>query len=119
MSTFLVECDAATWQAYGFEHKTIEQSQAICERVFAATLDGHALVSNKSVWRKLSLDLETRTGRRNMVLIGDALHSAHFSIGSGTRLATRTRLRWPRRWRRRERCFRRHLPVTRATASRP
>ena len=51
MSTFLVECDAATWQAYGFEHKTIEQSQAICEQVFAATLDGHRLVSNKSVWR--------------------------------------------------------------------
>ena len=51
MSTFLVECDSATWQRYGFADKTIEQSQAICEQVFASTLDGHALVSNKSVWR--------------------------------------------------------------------
>ena len=87
MSTFLVECDAATWQAYGFEHKTIEQSQAICEQVFAATLDGHPLVSNKSVWRNFPWIWNENWSRGNMVLIGDALHSAHFSIGSGTRLA--------------------------------
>ena len=42
MSTFLVECDLATWQRYGFADKTVEESKAICERVFAATLDGHA-----------------------------------------------------------------------------
>ena len=67
--------------------KTIEQSQAICEQVFADTLDGHALVSNKSVWRNFP-GSGTSAGRHsNMVLIGDALHSAHFSIGSGTRLA--------------------------------
>ena len=41
MSTFLVECDPATWQAYGFADKTVDESRAICERVFAATLDGH------------------------------------------------------------------------------
>jgi len=87
MSTFLVECDAATWAAYGFEHKTIEQSQSICEQVFAATLDGHKLVSNKSVWRNFPWIWNERWSYRNMVLIGDALHSAHFSIGSGTRLA--------------------------------
>jgi 2-polyprenyl-6-methoxyphenol hydroxylase-like FAD-dependent oxidoreductase len=87
MSTFLVECDSATWQAYGFADKTIEQSQAICERVFAATLDGHPLVSNKSVWRNFPWIWNQRWSFRNMVLIGDALHSAHFSIGSGTRLA--------------------------------
>jgi 2-polyprenyl-6-methoxyphenol hydroxylase-like FAD-dependent oxidoreductase len=87
MSTFLVECDPATWQAYGFEHKTIEQSQAICEQIFAATLDGHQLVSNKSVWRNFPWIWNERWSYRNMVLIGDALHSAHFSIGSGTRLA--------------------------------
>jgi 2-polyprenyl-6-methoxyphenol hydroxylase-like FAD-dependent oxidoreductase len=87
MSTFLVECDAATWQAYGFEHKTIEQSQAICEQVFAATLDGHPLVSNKSVWRNFPWIWNENWSRGNMALIGDALHSAHFSIGSGTRLA--------------------------------
>jgi 2-polyprenyl-6-methoxyphenol hydroxylase-like FAD-dependent oxidoreductase len=87
MSTFLVECDIATWQRYGFADKTDEQSQAICERVFAATLDGHRLVSNKSVWRNFPWIWNERWSSGNMVLIGDALHSAHFSIGSGTRLA--------------------------------
>jgi len=87
MSTFLVECDAVTWQAYGFADKTIEQSQAICEQVFAATLDGHRLVSNKSVWRNFPWVWNENWSLKNIVLIGDALHSAHFSIGSGTRLA--------------------------------
>jgi 2-polyprenyl-6-methoxyphenol hydroxylase-like FAD-dependent oxidoreductase len=87
MSTFLVECDLATWQAYGFADKTVEQSQAICEQVFAATLGGHRLVSNKSVWRNFPWIWNERWSSANMVLIGDALHSAHFSIGSGTRLA--------------------------------
>jgi 2-polyprenyl-6-methoxyphenol hydroxylase-like FAD-dependent oxidoreductase len=87
MSTFLVECDAATWNAYGFEHKSIEESQAICEEVFADTLGGHKLISNKSVWRNFPWIWNERWSHRNMVLIGDALHTAHFSIGSGTRLA--------------------------------
>jgi 2-polyprenyl-6-methoxyphenol hydroxylase-like FAD-dependent oxidoreductase len=87
MSTFLVECDPATWQRYGFADKTVEQSQAVCEEVFAATLDGHRLVSNKSVWRNFPWIWNERWSHRNIVLIGDALHSAHFSIGSGTRLA--------------------------------
>jgi 2-polyprenyl-6-methoxyphenol hydroxylase-like FAD-dependent oxidoreductase len=87
MSTFLVECDLATWQRYGFADKTVEESKAICERVFAATLDGHSLLSNKSVWRNFPWIWNERWSFKNMVLIGDALHSAHFSIGSGTRLA--------------------------------
>jgi 2-polyprenyl-6-methoxyphenol hydroxylase-like FAD-dependent oxidoreductase len=87
MSTFLVECDAATWDAYGFADKTVAESQAICEQVFADTLDGHRLISNKSVWRNFPWVWNERWSYRNMVLIGDALHSAHFSIGSGTRLA--------------------------------
>jgi 2-polyprenyl-6-methoxyphenol hydroxylase-like FAD-dependent oxidoreductase len=87
MSTFLVECDAATWSAHGFEHKSIEESQAICEEVFADTLGGHKLISNKSVWRSFPWVWNERWSHRNMVLIGDALHTAHFSIGSGTRLA--------------------------------
>ena len=87
MSTFLVECDAATWVAYDFADKSIEESQAICEDVFAETLDGHRLISNKSVWRNFPWIWNERWSHRNMVLIGDALHSAHFSIGSGTRLA--------------------------------
>ena len=87
MSTFLVECDLPTWRAYGFVDKTIEQSKAICEQVFAATLDGHILISNKSVWRNFPWIWNESWSFKNMVLIGDALHSAHFSIGSGTRLA--------------------------------
>jgi 2-polyprenyl-6-methoxyphenol hydroxylase-like FAD-dependent oxidoreductase len=87
MSTFLVECDLPTWQHCGFADKTIDQSRTICERVFAATLEGHPLVSNKSVWRNFPWIWNERWSFKNMVLIGDALHSAHFSIGSGTRLA--------------------------------
>jgi 2-polyprenyl-6-methoxyphenol hydroxylase-like FAD-dependent oxidoreductase len=87
MSTFLVECDPATWQAYGFAGKTTEQSKAICEQVFAEALDGHGLISNKSVWRNFPWIWNERWSFGNRVLIGDALHSAHFSIGSGTRLA--------------------------------
>jgi 2-polyprenyl-6-methoxyphenol hydroxylase-like FAD-dependent oxidoreductase len=87
MSTFLIECDRATWQRYGFAEKTAEQSEAICERVFAEVLGGHKLISNKSVWRNFPWVWNENWSFRNMVLIGDALHSAHFSIGSGTRLA--------------------------------
>jgi len=87
MSTFLVECDAATFKAYGFADRTVEESQAICEKVFAATLEGHPLKSNKSVWRNFPWIWNENWSSGNMVLIGDALHSAHFSIGSGTRLA--------------------------------
>jgi 2-polyprenyl-6-methoxyphenol hydroxylase-like FAD-dependent oxidoreductase len=87
MSTFLVECDRATWQRYGFADKTPEESKAICEQVFADTLDGHKLLSNKSVWRNFPWIWNEHWSFKNMVLVGDALHSAHFSIGSGTRLA--------------------------------
>jgi 2-polyprenyl-6-methoxyphenol hydroxylase-like FAD-dependent oxidoreductase len=86
-STFLVECDRTTWERYGFAGKTIEESKAVCEKVFARALDGHPLVSNKSVWRNFPWLWNDRWHFRNMVLVGDALHTAHFSIGSGTRLA--------------------------------
>jgi 2-polyprenyl-6-methoxyphenol hydroxylase-like FAD-dependent oxidoreductase len=87
MSTFLIECDRATWEAYGFADKTIEGSKAVCEEVFAETLDGHQLISNRSVWRNFPWVWNERWSFKNMVLLGDALHTAHFSIGSGTRLA--------------------------------
>lgn len=86
-STFLVECDRETWDRYGFAEKTVEESKAICEKVFARTLDGHRLISNKSVWRNFPWLQNERWHVRNLVLVGDALHTAHFSIGSGTRLA--------------------------------
>jgi 2-polyprenyl-6-methoxyphenol hydroxylase-like FAD-dependent oxidoreductase len=87
MSTFLVECDCATWQAYGFAYKDAEQSMGVCEEIFADTLGGRSLISNKSVWRNFPWIWNEHWSFRNMVLIGDALHTAHFSIGSGTRLA--------------------------------
>jgi 2-polyprenyl-6-methoxyphenol hydroxylase-like FAD-dependent oxidoreductase len=87
MSTFLVECDRATWNAYGFAYKSVDESKAICEDVFAEALGERLLVSNKSVWRSFPWIWNEHWSFKNMVLIGDALHSAHFSIGSGTRLA--------------------------------
>ena len=82
-----MECDRATWLAYGFDTKSVEETRLICEDVFAKTLDGHALVSNRSVWRNFPWLWNERWSFRNMVLVGDALHTAHYSIGSGTRLA--------------------------------
>ncbi len=87
MSTFLVECDRATWHAYGFANKDADHAKAVCEEVFAETLGGQPLISNKSLWRNFPWIWNEHWSFKNMVLIGDALHSAHFSIGSGTRLA--------------------------------
>lgn len=87
MSTFLVECDAATWHAAGLDRMTDEASRAYCERVFAPDLGGQALVSNKSVWRNFPILRNRHWTAGNAVLIGDALRTMHFSIGSGTRLA--------------------------------
>ena len=87
MSTFIVECDRATWLRAGFDRMDADAAKAVCEKVFAETLDGHPLLSNRSVWRNFPWLWNERWSHRNMVLIGDALHTAHFSIGSGTRLA--------------------------------
>jgi 2-polyprenyl-6-methoxyphenol hydroxylase-like FAD-dependent oxidoreductase len=86
-STFLIECDQATWERCGFAAMSVEQSKAECEDVFAPELAGHPLISNKSVWRNFPWLRCGRSHVGNMVLVGDALHTAHFSIGSGTRLA--------------------------------
>ena len=86
-NTFIVECDCATWLRAGLADATEEETRRICERVFAEALQGHALVSNRSFWRNFPWIWNERWSFRNMVLIGDALHTAHFSIGSGTRLA--------------------------------
>ena len=87
MSTFIVECDPLTWQRAGFEGMPAEASRALCERVFADTLQGAPLVANHSVWRTFPWIHNDRWSYKNIVLIGDALHTAHYSIGSGTRLA--------------------------------
>jgi 2-polyprenyl-6-methoxyphenol hydroxylase-like FAD-dependent oxidoreductase len=87
MSTFIVECDRPTWERYGFAALGADDTRAVCETVFADVLNGHPLISNKSVWRNFPWLWNDRWSFRNMVLVGDALHTAHFSIGSGTRLA--------------------------------
>ncbi len=87
MSTFVVECDAATWERAGFAAMDEAATRAYCERVFSQTLEGHPLASNRSIWRNFPTVRNTRWSAGSTVLIGDALHSAHFSIGSGTRLA--------------------------------
>ena len=87
MSTFIVECDRDTWLRASFSEKSPEETKALCEKVFADALGGHPLISNKSVWRNFPWIWNQRWSFRNMVLVGDALRTAHFSIGSGTRLA--------------------------------
>lgn len=87
MSTFVVECDAATWQRAGFATMSEADALKFCEDVFADTLQGHGLVSNKSIWRNFPNVRNSCWSLGNVVLIGDALRTAHFSIGSGTRLA--------------------------------
>jgi len=87
MSTFVFECDAATWERAGFSRMDESATLAYAEKVFAPALGGHRLVSNKSVWRNFPNVRNTRWHAGNVVLIGDALRTAHFSIGSGTRLA--------------------------------
>jgi 2-polyprenyl-6-methoxyphenol hydroxylase-like FAD-dependent oxidoreductase len=87
MSTFIVEVTEATFQRVGFERMSEAESAALCGRVFANDLDGHPLVCNHSVWRRFPVVRNARWHHDRCVLIGDALHTAHFSIGSGTRLA--------------------------------
>jgi len=91
-ATFIVECSAETWQRAGFGDMSREQSIAACEKVFAAHLGGHPLMSNAghlrgSAWISFPRVLCETWHRGNVVLMGDAAASAHFSIGSGTKLA--------------------------------
>ena len=86
-STFIVECDGATWDRAGFAAMDDDASRAYCEAVFAPDLDGRPLLSNNSVWRRFPLIWNKHWSAGNVVLLGDALRTAHFSIGSGTRLA--------------------------------
>jgi 2-polyprenyl-6-methoxyphenol hydroxylase-like FAD-dependent oxidoreductase len=87
MSTFVVECDAGTWRRAGLDRMSDEESREYCQRVFAADSDGHPLISNKSIWRQFPLLTTRRWHAGKVILIGDALRTVHFSIGSGTRLA--------------------------------
>ncbi len=87
MSTFVVEMDAATFDACGFDRASEEEARRACEEIFRDTLQGAPLISNKSIWRRFPRVTNRRWSCGNFVLLGDALRTAHFSIGSGTRLA--------------------------------
>lgn len=87
MSTFVAECDAATWQSAGLDAMTDDQRRSFIEKVFAPELSGDPLVDNRSIWRNFPVITNKTWAVGNVVLIGDALMSAHFSIGSGTRLS--------------------------------
>jgi anthraniloyl-CoA monooxygenase len=86
-STFIVECDPRTWNDAGFATMSDEETRAYIAGVFATDLDGRPLLSNNSKWINFVLVKNGHWSCENVVLLGDALHTAHFSIGSGTKLA--------------------------------
>src|SRR5207245_1380651 len=82
-STFIVECDNQTWAKAGFDEMSDEETQSYLDEIFAQDLNGHELLSNNSKWITFVNVKNARWSHRNVVLLGDALHTAHFSIGSG------------------------------------
>jgi len=92
-STFIVECSDEVWRAIGFDEMSQEESIAKCEQLFAKYLDGHKLQSNaahlrgSAAWLNFPRVKCERWSTGNVILLGDAAHTAHFSIGSGTKLA--------------------------------
>lgn len=87
-SAFIVECDEATWRSAEFDNKDEAETCEYLQRVFEADLDGHKLLTNNFVrWINFPLVRNQNWRHENVVLLGDALHTAHFSIGSGTKLA--------------------------------
>ena len=87
MSTFIVECDPKTYRAQGFDTMDEQASADTCTELFADTLEGAPLVTNHSNWRRFPRLWCDNWVCGNRVILGDAAHTAHFSIGSGTRLA--------------------------------
>jgi len=86
-STFIVECDPQTWENAGFAEMNDEQTRKYVAETFATDLQGESLLSNNSKWINFLLVKNRVWWFENVVLLGDALHTAHFSIGSGTKLA--------------------------------
>jgi anthraniloyl-CoA monooxygenase len=86
-STFIVECTEATWQRAGLEQASEEESIAFCQQLFAPELAGHKLLSNRSLWISFVTVRCASWHHGKVVLLGDAAHTAHFTIGSGTKLA--------------------------------
>jgi len=93
LSTFIVEMDPATWTGLGLDRMDQPEAIALCESIFAKYLDGYPLMSNAThlpgpqAWLNFRRIVCDNWSYRNLILIGDAAHTAHFSIGSGTKLA--------------------------------
>ncbi|PYM31694.1 MAG: bifunctional salicylyl-CoA 5-hydroxylase/oxidoreductase, partial [Candidatus Rokuibacteriota bacterium] len=87
MSTFILETTEATWRRAGLDQADEDQTLAFAERLFAEELRGHRLLKNRSLWRSFPTVRNGCWHHGNVVLLGDAAHTAHFSIGSGTKLA--------------------------------
>ena len=81
------ECDAQTWIRAGFDRMSDAESRAYCEQVFKDDLGGHPLLPNKPAWLTFKVVTNQNWSAHNVVLLGDALRTVHFSIGSGTRMA--------------------------------
>ncbi len=91
-ATFIVECSPATWEKFGFGEMSQAESMATCERIFAKHLGGHKLMSNArhlrgSAWLNFQRVMCAKWSYGNIALMGDAAATAHFSVGSGTKLA--------------------------------
>jgi anthraniloyl-CoA monooxygenase len=86
-STFIVEAREETWKASGLDENDERATVAYLERLFADELQGHRLLANRSIWRRFPTVRNARWHSANVVLLGDAAHTAHFSVGSGTKLA--------------------------------
>ncbi|MDQ5845553.1 MAG: FAD-dependent monooxygenase, partial [Acidobacteriota bacterium] len=86
-STFIIECDQETWEKAGFEAMDDVQTRTYLENVFVKDLEGEPLLTNNSKWINFLLVKNARWSFENVVMLGDSLHTAHFSIGSGTKLA--------------------------------
>ncbi len=87
LSTFLVEVDPETWQRAGLDTANEDESRRYCADVFRADLGANELLSNRSLWFEANIVRNERWSHRNIVLLGDALRTVHFSLGSGTRMA--------------------------------
>jgi anthraniloyl-CoA monooxygenase len=86
-STWIFETDPECWTAHGFADKTEDEAARYLETLFADELEGHGLITNRSLWRNFPRVECANWSHRNIVLLGDAKATAHYSIGSGTKLA--------------------------------
>lgn len=86
-STFIVECTEETFLATGLDENDEDGTADYVAKVFAEELEGHPLMKNRSIWRRFPTVSNRRWSRDRVVLVGDAVHTAHFSVGSGTKLA--------------------------------